>query len=468
MMMQIRVSACAVLLMMCGCAPYKYRPIPVSTPKLAASLEARSLDDAGLRAWMKDAAGYDQAWPISTWDLNSLTLAAYYFNPQMDVARSQAASADAAIKTAAMKPNPSVGADAGYETSPESPYLLGLNFSWPIETAGKRNYRISAAQHMSEAGHIAVGETAWAVRSKVRAALVDLDFAQQSASELRTQVASQTKYLDLLEARLRAGEIPLPEVTTARIDLTGLRQALSTAEGQVGTARAALAAAIGIPLSGLEGKAVSWTGSNEPPAPVDLPENSVRVAAVANRLDVQRALAEYEAAQAKLQVEVARQYPDIDIGPGYAFEEGSHLISLQLGSVLPVRNHNEGPIAEAEAQREAAGAQLLATQSAVIAQTDQALAQYDAAYAALKEAQNAVAQVQAQQWTTEQWLMAGETDQLAAVSAEIQVAVAQRARLDVSRQAQIALGSLEDALQRPLGSSGAVALPKIAPRQKEF
>ncbi|MDE3163852.1 MAG: TolC family protein [Acidobacteriota bacterium] len=440
----------------------------MSPPALAAALEARSLDDAGLRVWIKDAAGYNPPWPLKTWDLDSLTLAAYYFNPQMDVARAQAESADAAIKTARMKPNPGVGADAGFETSPESPYLLGFNFSWPIETAGKRGYRIAAAQHLSEASRIAVGEAAWAVRSKVRAALVDLIFAEKAVAELRVQVASQSRYADLLEARFRAGEIPLPEVTTARIDLTNLRQALETAQGQVGTARAALAAAIGIPLSGLAGKTVTWAGVEELPTPDALPAMSVRVAAVANRLDVRRALAEYEAAQARLQLEVARQYPDVDLGPGYAFEEGIHLLSLQLGTVLPIRNHNEGPIAEAAARRKAAGAQLLATQSTDIAQTDQALAQYDAAYAVLKEAQNSLTQVREQQRTTEQWLKAGETDQLAAASAHIQVAVAERARLDALRQTQIALGSLEDALQRPLGPSIAATLPKIVPRQKEF
>ena len=468
MMMRIRLSACALLLTLCGCAPYKYHSIPVSPPTLADTLEARTLDDAGLRAWMKDAAGYNPSWPLANWDLNSLTLAAYYFNPQMDVARAQAASADAAIKTAAMKPNPSVGADAGYETSPESPYLLGFNFSWPIETVGKRGYRIAAAQHLSEASRIAVGETAWAVRSKVRAALVDLVFADKAAAELRAQMASQSRYADLLEARFHAGEIPLPEVTTARIDLTNLRQALQTAQGQVGTARAALASAVGIPLSGLDGKTLTWTGADEPPAPDALPAMSVRVAAVANRLDVRRALAEYEATQARLQLEVAQRYPDIDLGPGYAFEEGVHLISLQLGTVLPIRNHNEGPIAEAAAQRKTAGAQLLATQNTVIAQTDQALAQYNAAYAVLKEARNSATQVQAQQRTTEQWLKAGETDQLAAASAEIQVAIAERAQLDALRQTQIALGSLENALQRPLDPSTAAVLPKIAPRQKEF
>ncbi len=448
-----------------GCAPYRYRAAPVSPPALAASLETRSLDDSGLRNWMQQAAGFQPpSWPLAAWDLRALTLAGYYFNTDMDVARANAAVASSAIKTAAMKPNPSVGADAGYETAAESPYLLGFNFSLPIETAGKRGYRIAEATHLSEASRIQVAETAWAVRNRMRTALVDLVFARETAAALHEQETLQTRYVGLLEARFHAGEIPLPDVTTARIDLTNLRQARRAAEGQVETSRAALAAAVGIPLSGLADKTVILPGLDEPPTPTTLPAQSIRADAVENRLDVKRALEQYGAAQSRLQLEAARQVPDIDLGPGYAYEEGVHLISLQLGTVLPLRNHNEGPIAEAEAQRKVAGAQLLATQSAVIAQTDRALAQYDAAYAALEEARRSMAQTEAQLETTNTWLRSGEADQLAAVSAQIQVAVAERARLDALHQAQLALGLLEDALQRPIEPAPTPTLPKQAPR----
>lgn len=465
MLMRIRLSACALLFLVCGCAPYKYHPVPVFLPALAAGLEMRRLDDPGLRSWMSESGGFQiSSGPTPTWDLSSLTFAAYYFNPAMDVARANAAVAGAGIRTAAMKPNPSVGTSAGYETALESPYLFGLNFSLPIETAGKRGYRIAEATHLSEAGRIEVAATAWTVRSGVRAALADLVFAGKTSTLLGQQEALQGNYVELLEARFRAGEIPLPDVTAARIDLTNLRQALRAAEGQVQTSRATLAAAIGIPLSGLAGKSLEWPGVDEPPAPSALPPQNMRSEAVANRLDVQSALEQYQASQSKLQLEAARQHPDIDLGPGYAYEEGVHLISLQLGTVLPLRNRNEGPIAEAEAQRKAAGTQLLAAQSAVIAQTDKALAQYGAAYAVLEEARRSTAQTETQRRTAEAWLKSGETDQLAAVSAEIQVAVAERARLDALHQAQLALGSLEDALQRPIYPATIPSLPHKAPR----
>lgn len=454
-----------LLALISGCVPYKYHPAPVSPPALASSLEGRSLDDPGLRAWTEQEAGFTpSSWPLSTWDLNSLTLAAYYFNPQMDVARANAAVANEAIKTAAMKPNPQVGSSGGFETAAESPYLLGLNFSLPIETAGRRGYRIAEATHLSDASRIQVGETAWKVRSQVRTAFVDLLYAKQTAATLSTQEGLQSKYVGLLEARFNAGEIPLPDLTTARIGLTNLRQALRTAEGQVETSRAALSAAIGIPESGLTGKDFIWPNGDEPPMPGILASQAIRGEAVSNRLDVRSALERYEAAQSHLRLEVARQYPDINLGPGYAYEEGVHLISLQLVAVLPLRNHNEGPIAEAEAQRKAAGTQLLATQSAVIAQIDKALAQYKAAYSTLEEARRSVAQAEFQRKTTAAWFQSGESDQLAVVSAEIQVGVAERVRLDALHQTQLALGILEDALQRPIDPATAPALPKQAPR----
>jgi outer membrane protein TolC len=448
-----------------GCAPYKYHPAPISPPALAQGLYNRSLDDPELRSWMKQSADFQPpSWPLETWDLNALTLAAYYFNPDLDVARANVASTEAAIRTAAMKPNPSVGVGPGYESPPSGPFIMAFNFDLPIETAGKRGYRIANATHLSQASRFQLAETAWAVRSRVRSSLVDYLFAVKTARQLQEQEHLQATYADLLDRRFRSGEITLPEVTTARIDLTNLRQVLRAAEGQVNTTHAALAAAIGIPDSGLAGKTLNWPGIDAPPAPGSLSPQSVRESAVLNRLDVQRALEQYEGAQSNLQLEVARQYPDIHLGPGYNFEEGAHFISLDLSSVLPIRNHNGGPIAEAEAQRKVAGAQFLSLQSTVIAESDKARAQYAAAYATLQEASHSVSQFEEQQRAADRLLRSGETEQLTVIAAELQTAVAQRARLDALHQAQLSIGLLEDALQRPLDAITIPALPKGAPR----
>jgi outer membrane protein, heavy metal efflux system len=464
-MKSIATFALLVPVLVTGCARYKYHAAPISPAALAQSLETRSLDDPDLRSWMKQAAGYQApSWPQETWDLSSLTLAAFFFNPDLDVARADAAAANAATQTAAMKPNPSVGGGPGYESGDQGPFTMAFNFSLPIETAGKRGYRIANATHMSIASRIQLAQTAWVVRSRVRSALVDYLFAVQTADLLRKEETLRSRYVDLTESRFRAGEIPLPDLTTARIDLTALHQTLSVAEGQAHTTHAALAAAIGIPESGLADKQLAWPDADRPPAPAELPPQNMRAAAVRNRLDVQRALEQYQAAQAALHLQVALQYPDINLGPGYNYEEGANFLALSLSTVLPLRNRNEGPIAEAEAQRKVAGAQLLAVQSTVIADIDKALRQYAAAYATQGEADHSVGQLGEQQQAARRMRQSGETDQLTVVAAELQTSVAERARLDALHQAQLSLGLVEDALQRPISPNTSPALPASAPR----
>src|SRR5665213_1217251 len=194
-MKSIAVFVLLALVLVTGCARYKYRAAPISPLALAASLQARSLDDPDLRSWMKQAANYQPpSWPLESWDLNALTLAAFYFNPDLDVARANAAAADAAIKTAAMKPNPSVGVGPGYESGAQGPFTMAFNFSLPIETAGKRGYRIANATHLSLASRIQLAQTAWVVRSRVRSALVDYLFAVQAASLVQNEEALRSTY----------------------------------------------------------------------------------------------------------------------------------------------------------------------------------------------------------------------------------------------------------------------------------
>ena len=64
--------------------------------------------------------------------------------------------------------------------------------------------------------------------------------------------------------------------------------------------------------------------------------------------------AEYEAAERALALEVAKQYPDLQIGPGYGEQDGDRQFVLGLGIALPIFNANRQGIAESEAQREVA------------------------------------------------------------------------------------------------------------------
>lgn len=434
-----------------GCAFQKYHAAPLSPPQIAASLEGRTLADPGLRQFVNAKTEHQLAtWPPAQWDLPTLTLAAFYYNPALQTARARVAQAEAAIVTARARPNPTAGGDVGGETAPESPWIAGLVGSLPIETAGKRGRRITAAERKADVARWDLAVAAWQARAQVRGALLEYVTARQNLELLHSEERLRSEQVTLLEQRLAAGMIPRPEVDAARIQHTQILLAAQAAEGRAAEAKTSLAAAIGVPAAGLQGARFVWPDFNQPPAAVSFPPATIQQDAVLNRLDIRRALAEYAASEAALRLEIARQYPDFNLGPDYAFEEGSHLFSVVLGLTLPVFNRNQGPIAEAQAQREEMAAQFLTVQAAGIAQGEQALTRYDAALKQLAEARRLLEQARAQEQATRNAFQAGASDRVAWNGAQLQTAVTAVAQLKALQSAQLALGDLENAVQRPL------------------
>ena len=447
--LKFSIFFCA-LSVLAGCAFQKYRAQPVSPVQSAASLEARTLTNAGLGGYLLAHSEHPPAsWPLLQWTPADLTVAAFYYNPDLRIAQARVAQAQAAIVTAQARPNPQLSGDVGGETAPESPWIAGLVGSLPIETAGKRGHRITAAERAAEAARWNLAISAWNVRVQVRSALLQYLVAGRNLQLLRTEERLRAEQVQLLEQRLAVGMIPRPEVDTARIQHTQALLALRTGEGRVAEAEATLAAAIGVPTAGLKGASFVWPDFDRPPATSFTPA-AIQQDAVLNRLDIRRALADYSTAEAALRLEIARQYPDFNLGPDYAFEEGAHLFSVVLGLTLPVFNRNQGPIAEAKARREQMAAQFLAVQAAGIAQSEQALAKYNSALKQWGQTTELLRQARSQEQAAQAALQAGAGDRLALNGAQLQTAVTEVAQLAALSAVQQALGELENVVQRPL------------------
>jgi cobalt-zinc-cadmium efflux system outer membrane protein len=168
---------------------------------------------------------------------------------------------------------------------------------------------------------------------------------------------------------------------------------------------------------------------------------------------VRGALAEYAASQSALQLEIANQYPDLHLGPGYAWNNGNAGDSqweLGLSVTLPVLNHNQGPVAEAEAKRALAAAHFLTVQADAVAGIDSALAGYRAALQQVATAKALLDNARKQLNSVRAREQAGEVDPLAVANAEVEFAAGAQNRLNALVQAQQSLGQLEDAAQSPL------------------
>ncbi len=454
------------LALLAGCATYE--PNPLVPTETAAAFEKRSLESPELRKFIEEQLGRElNAWPPDAqapgWTLNLLTLAAYYYQPSLDVARANWAETRAALITAGGRPNPIVGIQPGYNFNPAagalSPWIPGATIDLPIETAGKRGYRVTHARQLAAAARWQLAGVAWQVRAGVRDALLNFSDAMRREELLGEQFRLQEQWVARLQQRVEAGAIPRADVTPAKITLEKLRLEVAGLRQLKGESTVRLAEAVGISVAALnqaKGIALAWNF----PVATKLTSEAARQRALTHRTDVAATLAEYEAAQTALQLEIAKQYPDVHLGTGYQWDQGESKWSFpNLSAELPLLNRNQGPIAEAQARRATAAVRVEAAQAKAITEIDAALAAHQAARGRLGTMELLAAEQEKQAAAIEAQARAGALDGLDLISAKIELAQLHLAQWDAGVKALQAAGRLEDALQTPLESESTAAAP---------
>ncbi len=445
------------LALLAGCARFQSRPI--SPAQTAAALDARTLDDPGFRAFLeKNLSRNFDAWPLKSWDFDTLTLAAWYYHPSLDVARAEWQAARGGIKTAGGRLNPTVSVTPAYDAQiPDapSPWIVPVTFDVPIETAGKRQRRIDQAESLSESARLNIATTAWQVRANLRASLIDFTAATRREQILRRQQAAHEKIVQSLEQQLQAGAVSAQDLSQTRLALTQLQLDLADARQQAADARVRVADAVGLPVRALDGVELNYDISTIPAEASALTTAELREQALTNRADILGALADYASSQSSLQLEIARQYPDLHLGPGYSWNSGSagdNQWQLGLSVELPVLNQNQGPIAEAEARRAVAAATFNALQAKVITDIDCATAAWRVARENVAMLESMAAAQKKQADAVAAQVQAGAADQVDLLNSQIELAAGELAQLDGHVKLQQSLAALEDAVQRPLAT----------------
>ena len=452
-----------LLVFQSSCIHYSARPL--SAPAVENQYRARTLTSPDLAAFMRSQPGSSvTTWPPDSLDLDTLTRIAYFYQPDLDVARAKFAAAEATVMTARQRVNPSVSGDAGYSRNPESAITYAVAPTFTIETAGKRGYRILQAERTAEAARLSFVETAWQTRSQVRAALLAYLFAQRRFDLLREELTVREDVVEIFEKRLAAGEASTPDLNVVRAELSENQLTLRREEGEISQSLSALETSAGLPPSSLAGVKVTLATMEQPPSEEALTMKRVQRAGLLNRADIRRTLAEYAAADALLRLEIANQYPNIELSPTYAFQEGFADYTLGIGlNALPILHRQRGPIAEADAQRKQIESEFLALQSHAIGEMEQALRQYRAMLKEWHESEEYLLRVQHDREAAARIaLEAGEGDRLAFDVARLLTVAARKSRLEALQHAQTTLGALEDSMQHPL--IGGTELPEPAIR----
>jgi outer membrane protein TolC len=451
---------CVGALAIAGCATY--RPAPLDSASVAASLAARKLDSDKAKAALARIAPGAQ-WDGATWDRLSLFAFALETNPAIAEARANAASAARSAKAARVPPAATVTLTAEYANDPSTSehWLYGATSDIPLDMGGDRALRVGAAAYAAHAARYDYSEAIWTVRMALRRALAARLLAEQDVAIGAELVGIRERQLAAAERRATAGETSRLDLERIRADAAADMRNHADAEARLASATYALAQALGVSADALHGVSLSWPNFEEPIVNDGAALADARASALLDRPDILRAIAAYDQSESDLSGEVAKQFPQIHLGPGYTWERGLVKIPFSLGLVLPPLDLNRNAIKAAEAKRSAAGSHLESVVASAQAAIDSAIAEQNAAskgLARVREAELPAARRAAQQ--ADDALRLGEIDRVDWGASKAGALQAQLAANEALRRAQEANAALEDALRRPLeGPERAVRAP---------
>jgi outer membrane protein, heavy metal efflux system len=445
-----------------GCQ--RFEPRPIDPAVSARSLVDRDLTSPSLQAYLLSQRVIESdTWPVQQWSLDALTHAAYFFHPDLAIAKAGIQLANANQTLSKQRPNPLLTTRPAYNsTTPiPTPWILNGDFSFPIETAGKRRRRMDAAALRQQGATFRTAATAWLIRGQVRSAFVELWATHAAEAAMKDQYDALSEIFRLLEARYQAGDVSLLEVNQAKVEQERARVVHLVAKNQQRTARVQLAAAIGISVHALNGCAFDFTVFQS--ALQDVPVEELINAALTNRADVLASLAEYAAIEAGLHLEIARQYPNLNLNPGYNFDQSDNEWRLGLSLELPLLNRNQGGIAVAEARRQEQGARFSALQTRVLNEIELAVANYENARTMIEAAQSNQEAASRQERLANASYQAGETSLLAVATARSFKAMATVTSQEATANVQRAVSALELATQYPVTPESILQKVQLAP-----
>jgi cobalt-zinc-cadmium efflux system outer membrane protein len=450
-----------------GCASFHDREL--SPTESAAQLDKRTLLNPLLANFIEAVFQTSSRISPKTWNLDRLTLAALYYHPDLALARAQAETADAAITTAGQRLNPSLKISPTWvtaATSAASPWIIGSYLNVPIETAGKRDYRIDKSKRLADAAHLRIADTAWLIRQRLRLALLEAFAAEEAERITHRQYRIQQALDRHLQQQLAIGEIEPVQAAQSQLALNQSELNAHAAVKRVAESRVLLASAIGIPIGGLAGIDLDFSELSEPPALQAIPVEQLRQKALLTRPDILAALADYAAAQSALQLEIANQYPNFQANPSYTWDLGAHYWTLAATALsLPVFHQNQGQIAEAEARRRESAVRFENLQMRIIGDIDRAYAGVSTVLVKWRDAEKRTRLEQQNLDTLQAQYQAGEIDHLTVLTAELARTIAERTRLDTLVETQQALNGLENTLRRPIASTLSTAMIADGPAQ---
>jgi cobalt-zinc-cadmium efflux system outer membrane protein len=441
-------------------------PSPIDAASNAARIASRSLDDPAVTA---ELGRYGQIVDAdSGWSLDQLTIAAWVLRTDVAVARAELAEVRAQTQIDSLRPAPNVSTSLERVTNADAgakPWVLGASVSLILETGGKRDIRRRQALAREETLQWQLAQSLWDARAELNAALLERIFAARLRALDETEIGLRREFLDWIDTRLALGAGRAEERLAATEALSETERRLGQDEVQLETASAQLAAAIGVRPGEFRGTVLDEPAVDAVPSMSEQDLLTARELALTNRLDVRRALAEYELSEQDLRAAVAAQYPDLVLGPGLLRDQADRKITLNLSLPVLLSSRTDREIDRAIAARAVVAARFDEVQSRALADIETSFAQYRAMLGVLTAVEQAEAEAAQARAAVQLRLDAGAADRGEQIAAELNLLSRRRNTLEIRAELARAISDLQNGIQQPLYPPSTLVLPVQAEAQ---
>jgi outer membrane protein TolC len=289
----------------------------------------------------------------------------------------------------------------------------------------------------------------WKLRQELIASLSDWESARRRLVLLDRLNAAQERLRSGELKRIQAGEDSPGESVTAEQALIDTEQQQAQARTAIDAAQVAAARVLGVPPETLDSLPFAWPDWGAPPQLNVAQRDAARERALLSRSDLQAAIGEYSIAEARFELAVKRQFPQLTVGPGYYWDHGIGKFPLDIGFTLPM-DGNKGEIAESRAAREMAGKHMLALQADIFEEIAAAERAEHLARTSTDTAERRLENARRQAAQSELSVHLGESNVMEQVAAEILAIRAELEVLDMRARLQAARNNLENVLHAPL------------------
>ena len=357
-----------------GCATYREQPVDLAA--FDAQWRTRHQQGAAVSSFARELNERGAAVPAHIAlddgiDLSEAEVLTLVWNPALRQARAQAGITAAEAPHAGTLEAPEIELDALHALeSVANPWKLAGALSVSLPLSGRLGLQRAHAQRVAEAERAVLLTQEWSTLAVLRETWIAwsaVTMEQLQASAFAQEVAR----LEVIAARLRdAGE--LSGVAARAVRIAGLRASLTARELAAEAERQRLG------LLALMGLA--------PNAPLTL-HPALRLgddlmqrlgdAQVPDDPRLRAALAAHQVAEARLRLEIRRQYPDLRLGLGFEDDRGDQSLGPVIGFSLPLWNTNAQAIAGADATRAMTAEQIAAAYAAALFDRAQARVMLD-------------------------------------------------------------------------------------------